>query len=148
MIDIGKYFPSSKKRDLSDIFKKKIREAPSSSSYSGHDVFEEDLDSASYRSILFDCLKNLKSKVTEKFSNTNTLKKKNIKGEKQLTDITEAVNFISEKFNEFEVDRKLKAEIIKNLLDQVSVLLDDLQKWKHKLTNRHNILVGINFIMG
>ena len=87
IIDIGKYFPSSKKRDLSDNSKKatdpkKARETPSSGSYSGHDVFEEDLDSSSYRSIFFDCLKNLKCKVIEKFSNINTLKKKQIKGEK------------------------------------------------------------------
>ena len=52
MMDIGKYFSSSKKRDLSDNSKeatdpKKAKEATSSSSYSDHDVFEEGLDSSS-----------------------------------------------------------------------------------------------------
>ena len=109
-----------KKRDLSDSSKdatdpKKNKEATSSSSYSDHDVFEEGLDSSSCRSILFDCLKNLESKVNEKFENTNTLKENQIKGEKQLTDLTETVNFLSEKFHEFEADKKLKEEIIKSL---------------------------------
>ena len=34
-----------------------------------HDVFGEDFDSSTYRSILFDCLKNLESKVKEIFVN-------------------------------------------------------------------------------
>ena len=62
---------SSKKRDLSDNSKeaadpKKAKEATSSSSYSDHNVFEEGMDSSSCRSILFDCLKNLESKVNKK----------------------------------------------------------------------------------
>ena len=63
-MDIGKYFSSSKKRDLSgnsrvDADAKKAKEATSSSSYSDQDVFEEDLDSSNCRVILFDCLKNV-----------------------------------------------------------------------------------------
>ena len=63
-MDIGKYFPSPKKRDLSDNSKedtvhKKAREVTSSSRYSNHDVLEEGLDSSNCRRILFDCLKNL-----------------------------------------------------------------------------------------
>ena len=108
---------------------KKAKEATSSSSYSDHDVFEEGLDSSSCRSILFDCLKNLESKVNKIFANTNTLKENQTKGEKQLTDLAETVNFLSEQFHEFEVDRKLKEEIIKRLRGQLSVLPDDLKKW-------------------
>ena len=124
MMDTGKYFSSSKKRDLSDNSKeatdpKKAKEATLSSSYSDHDVFEEGLDSSSCRSILFDCLKNLESKVNEIFANTNTSKENQIKGEKQLTDLAETVTFLSEKFHEFEVDRKLKEEIIKSLRGKV-----------------------------
>ena len=71
MMDIGKYYFSSKKCDLSDNSKevanpKKAKEATSSSSYSDHNVFEEGMDSSSCRRILFDCLKNLESKVNEK----------------------------------------------------------------------------------
>ena len=83
------------------------------------------LNSSSCRSIIFNCLQNLESWVNEIFENTNTLKENQIKVEKQLTDLTESVNFLSEKFHEFEPDRKLKEETIKSLLSQVSVLYDD-----------------------
>ena len=129
-MDIGKYFSTSRERDLSDNSEeatdpKKAKEVTSSSSYSDHDVFEEGLDSSRCRSILFDCLKNLESKVNEIFSNTNALKENQIKGEKQLTDLAEIFNFLSEKFHDFGADRKLKEEIIKSLLGQASVLHDD-----------------------
>ena len=132
---IGKYFSSSKKRDLSDDSKeatdpKKAKEATPSSSYGDHDVFEEGLHFSNCRSTLFDCLKNLESKVNKIFANTNTLNKNQIKGEKQLTDLTETVNFLSEMFHEFEANRKLKEEIIKSLRGQVSALYDDLKKTK------------------
>ena len=79
MMDVGKYFSSSRKRDLSDNSKEatdpeKAKEATSSSSYSDYDVFEEGLDFSSCRSILFDSFKNLESKVNEIFENINTLK--------------------------------------------------------------------------
>ena len=138
MMDIGKYLSSSKKRDLSDNSKeatdpKKTKEATSSSIYSDHDVFEEDLDSSSCRSILFDCLKKFRVQSNEIFSNTNTLKGNQIKSEKQLTDLAETVNFLSEKFYEFEADRKIKEEIIKSLRGQVSILHDDLKKMEAQL---------------
>ena len=90
--------------------------------------FEEGLDSSSCRSILFDSFKNLESKVNEIFENINTLKENQIKGEKQLTDLTETVNFLSEKLHKFEPNRKLKEEIIKSLRGQVSLLHYDLKK--------------------
>ena len=137
MMYIGKYFSCSKKWNHSDNSKESTdseiaKEATSSSSYSDLDIFEESLDSSSCRSILFDYLKNLESKVNEIFENTNTLKENQIKGEKQLIDLAETVNFLSEKFHEFEADRKLKEEIIKSLRGQVPVLLNDLKKWKRK----------------
>ena len=137
MMYIGKYFSCSKKWNHSDNSKESTdseiaKEATSSSSYSDLDVFEESLDSSSCRSILFDYLKNLESKVNEIFENTNTSKENQIKGEKQLIDLAETVNFLSEKFHEIEADRKLKEEIIKSLRGQVPVLLNDLKKWKRK----------------
>ena len=82
-MDIGKYFFSSKKCDLSDNSKEdtgpnKAKEVTSNSIYSTPNVFEEDLDSSNCRSILFDCLKNLESKVNEIFANTYTLKENQI----------------------------------------------------------------------
>ena len=45
-------------------------------------------------------LKNLESKVKEIFANTNTLKQNQIKGKKQLADLAETVNFLSERFHD------------------------------------------------
>ena len=81
--------------------------------------------SSSCRSIIFDCLKNLVSKVNEIFANTNTSREAQIKVEKQITDLAEIVNFLLEKIREFEADRKLKEEITTSSRGQVSVLYDD-----------------------
>ena len=56
------------------------------------------------------------------------MKENQIKGEKQLTDLAETFNFLSEKFYTFESYRKLKEKIIKSLHGQVLVLHDDLKK--------------------
>ena len=82
-------------------------------------------DSSSCGSILFNCLKNLESIVHEILANTNTLKKKHIKSEKQITDLAETVTFLSEMFHQFESGGKPKEEIIESSSDQVSVLHGD-----------------------
>ena len=69
MNQISEYFGKNpKKRDLSDGSKtgdddsKKSREG-SSESYTGEaDIFEEDIESADCRKVLFNCLKNLEQK--------------------------------------------------------------------------------------
>ena len=78
--------------------------------------------------LILDCLKNLESKINEIYANTNTLEESQIKGEIQFTDLADTVNFLSEKFYKFEVDRKLKEEIINSLRGQVSVLSDNFFK--------------------
>ena len=125
MIDIEKHL-SDNCREAAD--PKKDKEVTSSSSYSDHDVAEEGFDFSSCRSILFDCLKSLESKVNKIFANANTLKENQIEVEKQLTDLYETVNFLSEIFHEFENDRKIKEEINKSLRGLVSVLHDDFKK--------------------
>ena len=118
----------SQQHSKEDTDLKKATEVTSSSSYRDHNVFQEGLDYSNCRSILFDCLKNLESKVNEIFVNTNTLRENQTKGKKQLTDLAETVNFLSEKFHEFEADRKLEEEIIKSLCGQVTILHDDLKQ--------------------
>ena len=56
------------------------------------------------------------------------MKENQIKGLKQLTDLAETVNLLSEKFHEVEAERKLKEEIIKSLCTQISFLHDELKK--------------------
>ena len=44
--------------------------------------------------LIFYCLKILESKVNDICESTNTLRENQIKGEKQLTDLSETVNFL------------------------------------------------------
>ena len=50
-----------------------------------------------------------------------------IKGEKQLAEPTESVQHMSDKFNDFEKDRKKKEEMINNLKEEVSTLKGRVQ---------------------
>ena len=60
-------------------------------------------------------------KVNEIFANTINLKENQIKGEKNLTDLSETVNFLLAKIHKFEDNRKLKEEIFTSFGGQVSV---------------------------
>ena len=47
---------------------------------------------------------------------------KHIKDEKQLLDLTESINFMTKKFNDYEKDRAEKEKLIKDLPEEVSSL--------------------------
>ena len=47
-----------------------------------------------------------------------------IKGEKQLSDLTDSVQLISDKFDEYEKDRKAEDELIMKLQTQVTELTE------------------------
>ena len=134
MEDIAKFFRSSaKKIDLIETSKtdedpKKIREASSASFVDEGDVFNEGIDSSSYREILFNCLKILEAKVMEIYEQRNENKNMHTKDKKQLIDLAESVKFITSKFDELEKDRKEKEKIINNLKGEVSYLSEKL--WK------------------
>ena len=78
------------------------------------EVFEEALKSDDCVAILCNCMKNLEQKMNELFQITSNVKDSQIKGELQLKDLKEAVNFISAKFDKHEKERK-REQIIKNL---------------------------------
>ena len=56
--------------------------------------------------ILFSCIKNVERQITQIFENMKELKKRQIKGEKYLAELTEAIDFISNKFEEYEKEGK------------------------------------------
>ena len=72
--------------------------------------------------ILFNCLKNLESKMKEISVSSKEATASQIKGEKQLSDLTDSVQLISDKSNEYEKDRKAKDELIMKLQTQVTEL--------------------------
>ena len=56
-----------------------------------------------------------------------------IKGEKQLIDLAQSVQFITSKFDELEKDRKEKEKIINNLKGEVSYLSEKLGKLEESI---------------
>ena len=119
-----------KKRDLSHNSKsdgaegpKKLREVCSGRcEASASDVFAERFNDSSCRDILFNCLKESETKVVNIYEVANTTKESQIKGEKQLEDLTSSVDYIAKKFDEYEEERKKKDEQNKCLQERVSFL--------------------------
>lgn len=126
-MDIKSFF-ERKKRELSNKSEdgdntKKAREQSSldqsiEAAYTG-DVFAEGLKSEDCVSILYNCMKNIESKMMELVTNSQDMKERQIKGEGQLNDLTKSIN---EKFEELEQDKKEKEIKIKNLEEQVSTM--------------------------
>ena len=56
-----------------------------------------------------------------------------IKGDKQLSDLTSCVQLISDKFDEYEKDRKVKEELIIQLQTQVKELTDKVSNLSVKV---------------
>ena len=53
--------------------------------------FEEGVESADFRKVLFNCLKNLEEKMNDIYLLPNNNKEMQIKGDKQLIDFTSSV---------------------------------------------------------
>ena len=92
-------------------------------------------------------MKNLEEKINELFQITSSAKDGQIKGELQLKDLNEAVNFISTKFDEYEKERKEREQIIENLEENVSVMNTKVENLvneieKHEQYSRRNCLLG------
>ena len=128
-MDITKFF-NSKKRDLSnnsnteEDAKRQREESPSESPNvsmldtpkTPGDVFEESLKSEDCVKMLLSCLRNLEKELKDihksALSNNNN---NQIKGEKQLADLNESINFMSDKFDEFEKQRQEQKKVIEEL---------------------------------
>ena len=133
MMDIQGFLnKSNKKRDLSNGSKdddepKRQREESSDvscleSPTSPGNVFAESLKSNECVEILMNCLKNLEKEVKELNGLASSNNANQIKGERQLLDLKEAVDFISNKFDSFERDRLEKEKVIKDLKEEVTYL--------------------------
>ena len=136
MSDITKFFQRGiKKHDLSDKSEtgedpKKVSEGSldcsqiSQTSEIPDDIFTKSLNSPDCVAILFNCLKNLESKMREISVSFKETTASQINGEKQLSELTDSVQLISDKFDEYEKDRKAKDELIIKLQTKVTELTD------------------------
>ena len=111
----------SKKRHLSSETStngnnpKKIHEGSLEDSNTTDDVFTEGLSSPDCVKILYNCIKNVEKKIHGIHSKTEETKMRHIKGEQHLMDLIKTVNFICEKFDEYEHDRAKKEKIVNEL---------------------------------
>ena len=92
-------------------------------------------------------IKNLELKVNEIFELSSSTKDAQIKGAKQLEDVSESIKFINEKFEEDEADRKQKekeiAELNKDLtsLKEKSSQVDKMLDLQEQYSRRNCLLV-------
>ena len=56
-----------------------------------------------------------------------------VKGESQLNELSEAVEFITKKLDHYEAQRKKKEKIVNNLLGKVSEMSNELEALKESL---------------
>ena len=135
-MDIPKFF--AQKRDLSDQSNngdepKLLHEESSASSSSPDSLFhvvQESLKSPDCMKILLNCLKNLNKQVKELFILAQSNNEKHIKGEKQLLDLTESINFMTRKIDDYEKDRAEKEKLIKDLREELSSLKNEHEQLK------------------
>ena len=123
---IKSYFDLSDK-STNEKEKKKARKSSLDLSLSketsdGTDVFAKGIESPRCASILYDCLNNLELKVNEIYELSSSTKDAQIKGPKQLEDVSESIKFINEKFEEYEADLKQKEKEIAELKEDLTSL--------------------------
>ena len=110
--------------------------ASSSSPDSPSDVFQESLKSPDCMKILLNCFKNLDKQVKELYILAQSNNEKHIKGEKQLLDLTESINFMTKRFDDYEKDRAKKEKLIKDLRKDVSSLKNKHEQLKSDVENQ------------
>ena len=145
-MDIKSFF-ERKKRELSNKSDdgdntKKAREQSSleesiDTDYTG-DIFTEGVKSEDCVSILYNCIKNIESKMKELITNSQDMKERQIKGERQLNELTNPIN---EKFEELEKDKKEKEIKIKNLEEKVALMSNKIETLEKSLTAKSSIRV-------
>ena len=110
------------------------------------DLFTESLKDPKCVTILLNCIKKVEKQITQIFDNTNELKEKQIKGESHLQELSDAVDFITKKFDKYEQERKGREEIVNNLTEDFGKFIqnvDDLSDVveKQEQYSRRNCLL-------
>ena len=92
------------------------------------DVFTESLKSTACVEILFNCLRNVEKQMKEIFVLAKSTQEQQIQDEKQLNSLHMSVQFILDKFKEYEEGRAKKNEIIGNFQSEVRTLSSKVSK--------------------
>ena len=154
MSNISKQFNKiSKKRELSgksnpeDDIKKAREGSFTTSDKDGteHKVFRHASTTNDISEVL-KYLKTLEVKISEIYNLSNDTRSMQIKGDKQLADLTESVKLMLKKFDQFEKDRKEKEKIINSLKQEVNGLKESVKSLEkvsddHEQYSRRNCLL-------
>ena len=127
-MDITKFLRVSKKRDLSDQSHRSLEENPEVAK-----VFTTSMDSPECLQILFNCLQNIEKSIKEIHEMQEKTQSSQIKGELQLKALSETVEFITKRFDQYEAEKKEKEKIINDLQEKVSEISDELEVLKNSL---------------
>ena len=92
------------------------------------DVFSQGLKSPEYVKILLNCLQNLETEMKSIKEISLAAKDWQITGTEQLNDMNKAINFINDKFENFEKPLKKKDEEIKLLEKENNYLIKGLTR--------------------
>ena len=154
MSNINKYFNKiSKKRDLRgesnpEEDRKEAREGSSTTSKNdaAENEFFQQVSTTDDISEVLEYLKTLEVKISEIYNLSNDTRSMQIKGDKQLADLTESVKLMSKKFDQFEKDRKEKEKIINSLKQEVNGLKERVKSLEkvsddHEQYSRRNCLL-------
>ena len=132
------FYRVSKKKDLSDQSdseeqQKKARKGSLEENPKVDSVFTNSIDSPECLQILLNCLQNVEKGVREMHEMLANNQSSQIKGELQLNELSEAVEFITKKFDQYETERKEMEKIINDLQGKVSEMSNNLEVLKKSL---------------
>ena len=113
--------------------KKKPREGSLEETPEVDSVFATSMDSPERLQILFNCLLNVEKSVKEINEMQEKTQSSQIKGELQLKDLSEPVEFITKKFDQYETERKEKEKIINDLQGKLSEMSNEIEVLKNSL---------------
>ena len=127
--------------------KKKARKGNLEENPEVDSIFINSMDSPDCLQILFNCLRNIEKNVKEIHEMQEKTQSSQIKGELQFKKLTEAVEFITKKFDQYETEKKEKEKIINDLQGKVSEMSNGIEVLKNSLdrqqqySRRNGILI-------
>ena len=115
-----------------------------------NDAFTEGLKSPECVGILMNSMLNLEKEIGQIFKMLKKTEHRQIKGKCQLTDLAKDVDFTTQKFDEYEKDRREKDVIIANLPSEIksaNMKVENLEKKmdrQEQYSRRHcNLIHGL-----
>ena len=93
-------------------------------------VFAEKLKLFECIEIIFNFLGNVERQTKDIYTLEHSTEDHQIQGEKQLIDLIESINFLSDKFKEYEEDRAKKDKVIEDLKSEVDSPSAKIKKLK------------------